>query len=138
MTRQGPRKKVDAEFWRGRLKQGKDYRQHAQDAADLAAGSATNGNPVISHLVLSAIAYGDAITARYAQVVNQQDHAAAPRLLREVLREKLPDAQERRYKRILSYKDTVQYGARETPMQEALLLLENIREFGDWVESTLA
>lgn len=137
MSRQGPRRKVDPDFWRGRLKQGKDYRRHAQDAADLAGTDTTNGNPLISQLVLSAMAYADAITARFAEVVNQQDHGAAPRLLREVMREKLPAPQERRYRRILSYKDTVQYGARETPMQEALALLQELHQFADWAEQTL-
>ena len=42
-------------------------------------------NPVISQIVLSAMAFGDSLTAKRAQVVNQQDHAQAPRLLRDVL-----------------------------------------------------
>lgn len=136
MTNQGPRKKVDAGFWQGRLLQARDYRQAARDAMAISEAGA-NGNPIISNIVISAIAYGDTLTAKRADVVNQQDHAAAPRLLREVLRQALPDAQEKRFRRLLSYKDQVQYGARRASMDEAVKLLDMLEEFSTWAEDQL-
>jgi hypothetical protein len=100
MTRQGPRKKVDADFWEGRLRAGRDFLFAAQNAMVLVEPG-QNTNPAISLVVSSAIAFADALTARKAQVVNQQDHAAAGSPLRDVLQNTLPDAQEKRYRRIV-------------------------------------
>jgi hypothetical protein len=92
---------------------------------------------VISLIVLSAIAFGDSLTAKRAQVVNQQDHAQAPRLLRDVLGNLLPDGQERRYRRILSFKDEVHYGTRQATLDEARRLLADLEEFVQWAHGLL-
>ena len=110
--------------------------QAAQQAV-LLAQPGQNANPVISRIVLSAIAYGDSLTSRRAQVINQQDHASAPRLLRDVLRNTLPDAQERRYRRILGFKDEAQYGARIASIDEASRLLIELEQFARWAEDML-
>jgi hypothetical protein len=133
MTRQGPRKKVDVDFWEGRLRAGKDFLLAAQNAMVLVEPG-QNTNPAISLIVSSAIAFADALTARKAQVVNQQDHAAAATLLRDVLRNTLPEAQEKRYRRILGYKDQAQYGARTSSVEQAERLLRDLEEFAVWAE----
>ena len=92
MTGRSPRKRVDPQYWSGRLRVAKAYMEAAQQAM-LLAESGQNGNPIISQIVLAAIAYGDSLTAKRASVINQQDHAAAPRLLRDVLKSTLPDTQ---------------------------------------------
>lgn len=94
-------------------------------------------NPAISLIVLAAIAYGDALTARRASVVNQQDHAAAPRLLRDVLGSALPSAQENRYRRMLGHKDAAQYGIRHASQEQARKLLDDLTDFALWVEDQL-
>ncbi len=136
MTAKSPRKPVDALFWEGRLRQARAFREAARQAL-LLAEPGENCSPAVSQMVFSAIAYGDSLTARRAQVINQQDHAAAPRLLRDVLRETLPAAQERRYRRILGVKNEVQYGARSTPLAEAQRLLDDLEEFARWAEDLL-
>lgn len=133
MTRNSPRRKVAADFWIGRLKQGRDYLEAARQALEL-AGTGQNANPIVSQIVLSAIAYADALTARRAGVVNTQDHAAAPKLLRDVLREQLPDAQERRYRRILARKDEAHYGAKPEMLTHAHNLFADLDAFAAWVE----
>ena len=80
------------------------------------------------------LAFGDSLTAKRAQVVNQHDHAQAPRLLRDVLGNLLPDGQERRYRRILSFKDEAQYGTRQALRDEATRLLADLEEFARWTE----
>jgi hypothetical protein len=136
MTGKSPRKKVDALYGQGRLRVAQAYLEAAQQA-HLLAEVGQDCNPVISQIVLSAIAFGDSLTAKRAQVVNQQDHAQAPRLLRDVLGNLLPDDQERRYRRILSFKDEVQYGTRQATRDEAGRLLADLEEFARWAQELL-
>lgn len=136
MTSRSPRRQVDAFHWQGRLSVAQAYLEAAQQAL-LLAEPGQDCNPVISQVVLSTIAYGDSLTAQRAQVVNQQSHAQAPRLLRDVLGNLLPDSQERRYRRILSFKDEVHYGTRRAPREEAAKLLADLEEFACWAEDML-
>lgn len=136
MTGKSPRKKVDALYWQSRQRTAQAYLEAAQQA-HLLAQAGQNCNPVISQIVLSVIAFGDSLTAKRAQVVNQQDHAQAPRLLRDALGNFLPDGQERRYRRILSFKDEVQYGTRQTTRDEAGRLLADLEEFARWAQELL-
>lgn len=136
MTGRSPRKQVDALYWQGRLREAKAYLESAQQAL-LLAEPGQNGNPIVSQIVLAAIAYGDSLTARRALVINRQDHAAAPRLLRDVLRDTLPDTQERRYRRILGFKDQVQYGVKIASVEEASRLFDDLEAFARWAEDLI-
>jgi hypothetical protein len=136
MTGKNPRKKVDALYWQGRLRVAQAYLEAAQQA-HLLAEVGQDCNPVISQIVLAAIAFGDSLTAKRAQVVNQQDHAQAPRLLRDVLGNLLPDGHERRYRRILSFKDEVRYGTRQATRDEAGRLLADLEELARWAQELL-
>ncbi len=136
MTGKSPRKGVDGLYWQGRMQVAKAYLEAAQQAM-LLAEPGQNSNPIVSQIVLAAIAYGDSLTAKRARVVNQQDHAAAPRLLRDVLQNTLPDAQERRYRRILGFKDEVQHGAKAVQVEEAARLLVDLESFAQWAEDVV-
>lgn len=136
MTRAGPRRRVDAVFWQGRLRAATEFRAAAREAL-LLAQPGQSGTPIASQAILAAIAYADALTAKSAQVINQQDHAAAPRLLREVLGNRLTDAQERRLRRLLGRKDELQYGARAVTLDEARQMLEELDGFALWAEDLL-
>ena len=59
------------------------------------------------------------------------------KLLREVLQNTLPYAQERRYRRILGFKDEVQYGAKVSPIEEAARLTADLESFARWTEDLL-
>ena len=133
MTGQGPRKAVGDGHWEGRLNQAREFRESARALVTLEAS--TTYNPAITLMVASAIAYADAITARRKGVVNTQDHAAAPRLLREVLGNTLPDRQEKFYRRLLGRKDEVNYGARSTSLDEAARLMAELDDFAEWAET---
>ena len=136
MTRTGARKSVASDFWRGRLDAARAYKESAEHSVTLAR-SGDNANPAISQIVLAAIAYGDCLTANRASVINHQDHAAAPKLLRDVMGAALPTAQETRYRRILAHKDESQYGARRGSLDQAQRLLKDLDEFAAWVEAQL-
>ena len=131
MTGQGPRKSVGHDHWKGRLIQAREFRESARSLVTLEASRTYN--PAITLMVASAIAY--AITAKRKGVINKQDHAAAPRLLREVLGNTLPERQEKFYRRLLGRKDEVNYGARSTSLEEAQHCLSALDEFADWAEN---
>jgi hypothetical protein len=95
------------------------------------------GNPIMSQVVSAAIAFTDALTARYAGRANQQDHAAAVKALRDCLGNWLPAAQETRLRRILGEKDEVQYGTRIKTKAEGVHLLAQLEEFAVWAEAEL-
>ena len=136
MTRQGPRKAVGPDHWRGRRDSARDHYERARDAITLAKPT-QDARAIVSLIVLAAIAYADALTANRAQVVNQQDHASAPRLLREVLRNLLPDEKAKAFRDILALKDEAHYGAKPLAMTRAVGLLAKLDQFAAWAEDRL-
>ncbi len=108
----------------------------AQDEAAL-AGDGDLGNPIISQVVTAAIAYADALTAAYGERINQRDHRAAVKNLRDALGKRLPAAQANRLTRILGEKDASQYGARPKSREEARRLLAHLEAFATWAEAEL-
>ena len=136
MTRTSTKRAVSDDYWQGRLDSARAFKRAAENAIALAE-SAADANPVISQIVLAAIAYSDCLTAKRANVVNRQDHAAASKLLRDVLGAALPVAQENRLRRMLGNKDSSQYGARAASLPQAQRLLEDLEEFANWVDGQL-
>lgn len=137
MTRKGPTRKVDAAYAAGRLSVARSYLDAARQDL-LLADRDTSGNPAISAMIHAAIAFSDALTARHLGEVNQQDHAAAPKLLRAALGKRLPDPQETRLRRILDGKDAAEYSPRLIPGEEARKLLDQVEAFAAWAEGMLA
>lgn len=137
MTRTGPGRPAGPEVAQGRLDNARAFLAAARDAAALAEPGA-NANPVTVQIMTAAIAYADALTARFGGRVNQRDHAALPRALRGALGNRLPKAQERRLARILERKDEAQYGSRPGSLTEAKSLLVELEVFAAWTEATIA
>jgi len=137
VTRKGSTKSVDATFAQGRLDNARAYLEAADNLMTL-ADEGDNSNPILSHVVNAAIAYADALTAKYLGEINQKDHAAIVRLLRDALGNRLPQKQARRLETIIGLKDAVQYGARSGRHSEAERLLAEMREFADWAEEELS
>jgi hypothetical protein len=136
MTRKGSSKAADEAFGGGRLEIAKAFLKAAQNESELITDGDV-GNPIISLIVHSAIAYADALTAKFAGRVNQQDHSGAAKALRAALGNRLPNDQERRLVRILSEKDAGQYGARVKRKPEAVRLLADLQKFAAWAELEL-
>ncbi|HSI60303.1 MAG TPA: hypothetical protein VLA16_22285 [Ideonella sp.] len=135
MTNQGPRKTVNDDHSAAWLLQAREFHESARNLVTLAQSKSYNG--AITLMVTAAIAYADAVTAEVKGVVNKQDHQNAPRLLREVLGNRLPDKQENFYRRLLGRKDEVNYGARSTTLGEAERLMAELDEFAAWAEGVL-
>ncbi len=135
MTGQGPRKPVDAGHASARLLQAREFHESARSLVTLGESKSYNG--AVTLMVTAVIADGDAITAKGKGVVNKQDHQNAPKLLREVLGNRLPDKQEKFFRKLLGRKDEVNYGARSTMLEEALRLLIELDEFAVWAEGVV-
>ena len=135
VTNRGPRKVVDAAHSSARLLQAREFHESARSLVTFGQSKSYNG--AITLMITAAIAYGDAMTARAKGVVNKQDHQSASRLLREALGNRLPDKQEKVFRKLLGRKDEVSYGARSTPLEEAQRLLAELDEFAAWAEGML-
>lgn len=135
MTNQGPRKVVDGTHSSARLLQAREFHDSARSLVALTQGKSYNG--AITLMVMAAIAYGDALTAKAKGFVNRQDHKSAPKLLREVLGNRLPDKQEKFLRKLLGRKDEVSYGARSTTLAEAERLMAELDDFAAWAEGVL-
>lgn len=95
-------------------------------------------NPAITHIVNAAIAYGDALTARRGNRINQQDHQQLGALLRSVLGNRLPSRQLSNLNAILAEKDAASYGVQAARREKADTLLSRLDEFAAWTRSELA
>jgi len=137
VTRNGPSKPSDARHGANRLVIARGFLEAAQLQVD-SAKVGTMGNPIAATVVNAAIAYTDALTATFANKINQNDHAAVVKTLRDALGNRLPKAQETRLTRILGNKDLAQYGGRFMLLSDAEALLEQLKEYAQWVESEMA
>jgi TPR repeat protein len=137
MTRISPRKAVPPGHSEARLGVARDYHKAARSMLTIAEAG-DSGSPILSLVVSAAVAYADALTARSLGAVNQQDHAAAVRALRDALGNGLPAAEENRAKRLLSLKDEVQYGARRATLEDARRRMEDLDAFARWAEAELS
>ena len=69
--------------------------------------------------------------------MNQKDHAAATKLLRDILGKALPDAQERRLISLLGRKDEVSYGSRIGRPDAVGQTIEQLDAFAAWARAAL-
>lgn len=135
MNRLGPSKVVSDDYWEGRLRNAESFHEAARALLTLREGQ--NANPVIVQIVDAAIAYGDAVTARRGNRVNQENHQALPALLRAVVGNRITTAQLGDLQAIVRAKDAASYGVRPGSYQEAERLLERLDAFAAWAQAEL-
>ncbi|WP_245517752.1 hypothetical protein [Rhizobium leguminosarum] len=133
MTRSGPSKPSDARHGANRLIIARGF----LESAKVQISSAQAGTPIAATVVNAAIAYTDALTATFANKINQNDHAAVIKTLRDALGNRLPKSQETRLTRILGNKDLAQYGGRFMLLSDAESLFEQLKEYAEWVENEM-
>lgn len=136
MVRTGKTRKKDAAYVSERLRIARGYLKSAQDSLGWAEAGDI-GNPFISHSILCAIAYCDALTAFRLGEINQGDHQSVIKLLRAAVGRELPDKQLAHLRALLEEKDEVQYGARAKTLEDARRALERLQSFADWAENAL-
>lgn len=137
MTRRGPERAVDERFWSGRLDNARTFRRAAEALSEL-ADEGENANPIVALIVLAAVGYGDALTARSRGTINRTDHQSLPRAVRDALGNRVPEAELTRLRRILAEKDSAEYGARYGNLAPARALLVDLQRFAQWAEQVLA
>ena len=137
MTRKGGQKPVDDTFWKGRLRKARAFHSAAQTLSTLADG-ADAADPIVSEILLAAIAYADALTAKSDGTVNQKDHQAIGQALRAALGNRLPAAQMKRLMDIVREKNAAEYSAWVGDLKPARRLLEQLGTFATWAEEELA
>lgn len=135
MTRTGSTKPAGPREAQGRLENAKAFRAAAQKAIE--DSDEQNSNPAISLIVLAAIAYADALTAKFGGYMSSAEHAAAPKALRKALGKRLPAEQERRFAKLIAEKSEAQYGARIGKRSDAKELLDQLERFARWTEQEL-
>ena len=136
MTKEGPAKKVDGTFWRGRLERARSFHAAARTVMELADRSKDAG-AAESNMILAAVAYADALTAAIDGVVNQKSHQGVIKAVRAALNEGFPRAQETHLVALITKKDEVQYGARYVRHTDAEAMAEHLNAFAEFVETEL-
>ncbi|TGQ51285.1 hypothetical protein EN836_25000 [Mesorhizobium sp. M1C.F.Ca.ET.193.01.1.1] len=137
MARVRSTKTKDAAYVTSRLVIARGFLKDARNS-NLVADPGDIGNPSMSTVINCAIAYSDALTARFRGEVNQDDHQAVVKLLRAALGKALPAKQEASLRALLEQKDEVQYGSRAKTRNDAEKALERLEEFAAWAEQQLA
>lgn len=136
MTRTGSRRSVPDDFWEGRLASARSFHEAARTLLTLAEPG-QDSNPTIAQIVNAAIAYADAVTARRAGAVNQQDHRAVGALLRGAVGNRLSAKQLANLADIIAQKDAASYGVRPGTRTQAERSLERLDELAAWAEEEL-
>lgn len=137
MVRTGSTKKKNADFAEGRLLVARAFLKDARNS-NAVADPGDFGNPSISTVITCAIAYADALTAKFRGEVNQGDHQTVVKLLRAALGKELPAKQEANLRALLEQKDEVQYGVKAKTRSDAARAMERLEEFAAWAERLLA
>lgn len=136
MTGKGTVRKADARAAQGRLENARAFKAAAENTVAALRGS-DNANPAISLIVHAAIAYADAVTAKFAGYISSAEHGAAPKALRHALGKRLPTEQERRFGKLIGEKNESEYGARIGKASDARELFEQLERFAKWAEQEL-
>lgn len=133
MVRTGSTKKKDEAFAKGRLLIARGYLKDARNS-NAVADPGDIGNPSMSTVINCAIAYADALTAKFRGEINQGDHQAVTKLLKAALGKQFPPRQEANLRALLEQKDEVQYGSRAKTRKDAQRALERLEDFAEWAE----
>lgn len=126
----------DASEWKGRRDAGRAHLKTATDALAV-ADAGDDGRLIIQGAILSAIAYGDAITIKVAGIKNSDDHQRLPATLRHALGDQLPQQQSARLAKLLRVKDDSAYGHRSMNLRDARNALDRAQAFTEWAEAEL-
>lgn len=133
MVRTGSTKTKDEAFAKGRLIIARGYLKDARNS-NAVADPGDIGNPSMSTVINCAIAYADALTAKFRGEINQGDHQAVTKLLKAALGKQFPPRQEANLRALLEQKDEVQYGSRAKTHKDAQRALERLEDFAEWAE----
>ena len=122
--------------WSGRRDAGRAHLKAARNALTL-ADAGDDGRLIVQGAILSAIAYGDALTIKVAGIRNGTDHQRLPDTLRHALGNHVTQAELTRLSRLLARKDDSAYGHRALSLADARVSVGQAETFATWVEAEL-
>ena len=126
----------DRDEWSGRRDAGRAHLKAARNALAV-ADEGDDGRLIVQGAILSAIAYGDALTIKVAGIRNGADHQRLPDTLRHAMGNRVPKAELTRLRRLLARKDDSAYGHRALTLAEARTSVESAGAFAAWAETEL-
>lgn len=123
--------------WTGRRDAGRALLKTARNALAV-ADEGDDGRLIVQGAILSAIAYGDAITIKVAGIKNGADHRRLPDTVRHALGNRVPQGELTRLSRLLKRKDDSAYGHRAMTLDDARAAVAQAETFATWAEGELA
>jgi hypothetical protein len=126
----------DRSEWIGRRDAGRAHLKTARDALAV-ADKGDDARLIMQGAILSAIAYGDAVTIRAGGIKNGVDHRRLPDAIRHALGNQAVRAQLTRLSRLLKRKDDSAYGHRAIPLADAREAISQAEAFAAWAEAEL-
>ncbi len=127
----------DRSGWLGRRDAARAHLKAARNALAV-ADEGDDGRLIVQGAILSAIAYGDAVTIKVAGIRNSDDHQRLPATIRHALGNQFPQQELTRLSRLLRAKDDSAYGHRRMDLDDAAEAIEKAKAFGEWAEVELA
>jgi len=137
MTRKGRRTSATPETGRARFKKAERDHSSAETLLALKIDEHEPADDVAKLIIQAAIAYTDAVTAEYGGEIAQGRHTESAKVLRDALGNRLPKEQETRLGRLITHKETVEYGARETTVKQVQQLQLDLDRYASWVREVL-
>lgn len=126
----------DRDQWTGRRDAGRAHLKTARNALVVADGG-DDGRLIVQGAILSAIAFGDAITIKVAGIKNGADHQRLPDTVRQALGNRVSQGELTRLARLLKRKDDSAYGHRALTLDDARAAVAQAESFATWAEAEL-
>lgn len=122
--------------WIGRRDAGRAHLKTSRNALAI-ADDGDDGRLIVQGAILSAIAYGDAVTIKVAGIRNGADHQRLPDTVRHALGNRVPRGELTRLSRLLKKKDDSAYGHRALTLDDARASVAQAETFAVWAEAEL-
>jgi hypothetical protein len=122
--------------WMGRRDAGRAHLKTTRDAL-IVVDARDDTRLIVQGAILSAIAYGDAVTIKVAGIKNGQDHLRLPDTVRQALGNRASQQELTRLQRLLKRKDDSAYGHRALTLDEARTAVAQAEAFALWAELEL-
>lgn len=138
MIRRGRRRALDPSMHGKYERVGGALLQSATDLAELAGEGDWYGNAIGLIAIHGCIAYADALCIRFGGFKSTEgDHLRGSDALTEALGDRLSASKRRLFQRIVSQKDQVSYQGDYYTVEDARVLLADVRMFAGWAEELL-
>ncbi|MBY0491357.1 MAG: hypothetical protein K2R93_16050 [Gemmatimonadaceae bacterium] len=136
MVRQGKVAIADGQAWGSRRQDAQAFRK-AAETLEAVAEEGQNCNPIIVLIIHAAIAYGDALTARFGGTVNRGNHDDLWRRVKQAMKGRADEPQISRLKDLLGNKTAYSYGAKIGRLNDMREMLKQLKRFELWAEEQL-